>query len=65
MGQTARILVVDDHPQNVELLEAYLIQEGYDVITAFDGIEALEKVEEGPPDIILLDVMMPRMDGWI
>ena len=64
MGQTARILVVDDHPQNVELLEAYLIPEGYDVITAFDGIEALEKVEEGPPDIILLDVMMPRMDGY-
>jgi len=64
MGQTARILVVDDHPQNVELLEAYLVPEGYDVITAFDGIEALEKVEEGPPDIILLDVMMPRMDGY-
>lgn len=64
MEQTASILVVDDHPQNVELLEAYLIPEGYDVITAFDGIEALEKVEEGAPDIILLDVMMPRMDGY-
>ena len=56
--------MVDDHPQNVELLEAYLIPEGYDVITAFDGIEALEKVAEGPPDIVLLDVMMPRMDGY-
>jgi two-component system, sensor histidine kinase and response regulator len=56
--QPGRVLVVDDHPQNVELLEAYLIPEGY------DGIEALERVEEGAPDIVLLDVMMPRMDGY-
>ena len=64
MEQPARVLVVDDHPQNVELLEAYLIPEGYDVVTAFDGIEALERVAEGAPDIVLLDVMMPRMDGY-
>jgi two-component system sensor histidine kinase/response regulator len=62
--EATRVLVVDDHPQNVELLEAYLIPEGYDVITAFDGLEALEKVAESPPDIVLLDVMMPRMDGY-
>lgn len=64
MDQPARVLVVDDHPQNVELLEAYLAPEGYDVVTAYDGIEALERVEEGAPDIVLLDVMMPRMDGY-
>lgn len=64
MDQPARVLVVDDHPQNVELLEAYLVPEGYDVVTAYDGVEALERVEEGAPDIVLLDVMMPRMDGY-
>ena len=58
-----RVLVVDDQPQNVELLEAYLIPEKYEVITAYDGIEALEKVKESPPDIVLLDVMMPKMNG--
>lgn len=62
--EPAKILVVDDHPQNVELLEAYLLPEGYDVTTAFDGVEALERVEESVPDIVLLDVMMPRMDGY-
>ena len=58
------ILVVDDNPQNVELLEAYLIPEKYDVVTAYDGVEALERVEETPPDIVLLDIMMPRMNGY-
>ncbi len=62
--EPAKILVVDDHPQNVELLEAYLLPEGYEVATAFDGVEALERVEESTPDIVLLDVMMPRMDGY-
>ena len=57
--------MVDDHPKNAELLEAYLVPEGYDVITAYDGVEALGKVEqEGPPDIVLQDVMMSRMDGY-
>ena len=58
------ILVVDDIAENVELLEAYLTPENYNVITASDGIEALEKIKETPPDIVLLDVMMPRMDGF-
>ena len=58
------ILVVDDIPENVELLEAYLIPEKYDVVTAYNGIEALERVKETPPDIVLLDVMMPQMDGF-
>lgn len=58
------ILVVDDIPENVELLEAYLVPEKYNVVTAYNGIEALERVQESPPDIVLLDVMMPQMDGF-
>jgi len=59
-----RILVVDDIVQNVELIEAHLIGEKYDVITAYDGIEALEKIERDPPDLVLLDINMPLMDGY-
>lgn len=58
------VLVVDDIPENVELLEAYLVPEKYNVVTAYNGIEALEKVKETPPDIVLLDIMMPQMDGF-
>ena len=58
------ILVVDDIPENVELLEAYLVPEKYQVVTAYNGIEALERAKETPPDIVLLDVMMPQMDGF-
>lgn len=58
------VLVVDDIAENVELLEAYLVPEKYDVITAFNGIEALEKIRKIPTDIVLLDVMMPQMDGF-
>jgi signal transduction histidine kinase len=58
------VLVVDDIVENVELLEAYLIPEKYQVITAFNGLEALEKIRTKIPDIVLLDVMMPQMDGF-
>lgn len=61
---TARVLVVDDILSNVKLLEAKLSAEYFEVVTAFNGLEALEKVEESEPDIILLDVMMPGMDGF-
>ncbi len=61
---SARILVVDDQPLNVKLLEAKLTAEYYDVVTAADGLEALEKTRVVQPDIILLDVMMPGMDGY-
>ena len=61
---TARILVVDDIPTNLKLLEAKLTAEYYDVITADDGASALAIVERTPPDLILLDVMMPGMDGF-
>ncbi|MCF8496026.1 MAG: PleD family two-component system response regulator [Alphaproteobacteria bacterium] len=61
---SARILVVDDILPNVKLLEAKLSSEYYDVITATNGPEALEKIERDKPDLVLLDVMMPGMDGF-
>jgi adenylate cyclase len=59
----ARILVVDDTPQNVRLLEAILIPRGYAVVTASSGQQALDRVAEQLPDIVLLDIMMPGIDG--
>ena len=59
-----RILIVDDHEDNVELLRARLEAWGYRSDTATDGAEALRKVEEAPPDLILLDVMMPKLSGF-
>jgi two-component system, cell cycle response regulator len=61
---TARVLVVDDVELNVKLLEAKLASEYFEVVTAYNGHSALELAEAEPPDIILLDVMMPRMDGF-
>ena len=58
------VLIVDDNPQNVELLAAFLESLPVKLITASDGIEALQRVEEHNPDLILLDVMMPRMSGF-
>jgi putative two-component system response regulator len=58
------ILVVDDQPQNIELLEAYLVPQGYEVVKAANGEEALEKLSSNTIDLILLDVMMPGMDGF-
>src|SRR5246500_5707496 len=61
---TARVLVVDDVPSNVKLLEARLGAEYFDVVTAMSGKEALEICERGECDLVLLDVMMPDMDGF-
>ena len=58
------VLIVDDNPQNVELLQAFLEALPVKIITASDGIEALDKVAEHKPDLILLDIMMPRMSGF-
>lgn len=58
------ILAVDDNPVNIELLEAYLLKDGYEIIKATNGVEAVEKIKEHPPDLILLDVMMPEMNGY-
>ncbi|HWP86177.1 MAG TPA: response regulator, partial [Terriglobia bacterium] len=60
---TARILVVDDDPSNVFLMEEMLQSQGYEVLTATNGVEALARMAEQPPDVVLLDVMMPKMDG--
>jgi two-component system, cell cycle response regulator len=63
VGHTGRILVVDDHEDNIELLRARLEAWGYDVDAAADGQQALDHVQANPPDLILLDVMMPTIDG--
>ncbi len=60
---TARILVVDDLPSNLRLLEARLSAEYFDVVTATNGAEALASCERAECDLVLLDVMMPEMDG--
>jgi putative two-component system response regulator len=64
MKEKPKVLVVDDEERNRRLMEAMLLPLGYEVILACDGEEALEKVREIPPDVILLDIMMPKMDGF-
>ncbi|MDX1485331.1 MAG: response regulator [Alphaproteobacteria bacterium] len=64
MRTPARILIADDNPANVDILAARLESQGYEIVTAFDGAEALAKAREQLPDLILLDVMMPKMDGF-
>ena len=59
-----KILVVDDEKKIVEILEAYLEREGYQVITAYDGKSALELVRSSTPDLIILDLMLPEVSGW-
>ena len=61
---TARILVVDDIPANVKLLEARLMAEYFDVLTASNGRDALDICDRTQVDVILLDIMMPEMDGF-
>jgi DNA-binding response OmpR family regulator len=59
-----RILIADDNPEGVELLEAYLGGTDYDTQVAHDGEETLRKVQEWRPDVILLDIMMPKISGF-
>src|SRR5262249_18248448 len=63
MRTPARILVVDDNAANVDILRARLTAHGYEIVTAADGEQALEAVRTHLPDLILLDVMMPKLDG--
>ncbi len=62
--QNARILIVDDLPKNIQVLGTILKREGYRINVARNGLEALDVAGKVPLDLILLDVMMPRMDGW-
>src|SRR5262245_31470551 len=60
----SKILIADDNFQNCELLEAYLSDEPYEITMAYDGQETLNKVREFEPDLILLDIMMPKLSGY-
>ncbi len=62
-SETMLILVVDDDPPSVKMISFLLREEGYDVIAASNGVEALRVVEERAPDLIILDIMMPHIDG--
>jgi CheY-like chemotaxis protein len=64
MGSKARILVVDDNRSLVRVIEGVLQRQGYEVITAFDGVEGFEKAKKEKPALIILDIVMPKMDGY-
>ena len=64
MKEKPVILIVDDQPQNLELLEAHLIPQGYEVVKAASGEEGLERLAGDRIDMVLLDVMMPQMNGY-
>jgi len=59
-----RILVVDDEPEMVEIITMMLENEGYEIEKAYNGHECLNKLEKGKFDLVLLDIRMPKMDGW-
>jgi|SRR5271157_1189418 len=59
-----KIMVIDDEPDLVEVVKLILESDGYQVVTANGGQEALEKMGKEMPDLVLLDIIMPRMDGW-
>jgi len=61
---SATVLVVDDNPDNVDIMRSILLGEGFEVRIARDGESALRAVQEAAPDLVLLDVMMPGMDGF-
>lgn len=62
--KTPVVMVVDDNQQNLELLQAYLEDVECETVPAYDGLEALKIIAKRPPDLILLDIMMPRMSGF-
>ncbi|MFQ5814661.1 MAG: response regulator transcription factor [Anaerolineae bacterium] len=63
-GRKGKLLIVDDDDKLVEAIELYLNRAGYDVITATDGLQGMQQMYSQRPDLIVLDVMMPTMDGW-
>jgi two-component system alkaline phosphatase synthesis response regulator PhoP len=60
----ATVLVVEDEAEIAALLRSYLERDGYRVLTAADGEAALRQIEDGVPDLVVLDIMLPRLDGW-
>jgi len=60
----SKVLIADDNHQNCELLDAYLSEEGYEIAMAYDGQQTLDAVAKSQPDLILLDIMMPKMSGY-
>ncbi len=64
MGTKARILVVDDDRPTVMIISSILKKQGYEVFTAFDGMNGLRKAHEVKPDLVVLDIMMPLMNGY-
>jgi two-component system alkaline phosphatase synthesis response regulator PhoP len=64
VSEKKTILIVDDEPDFCSIVQGQLEKEGFEVEIAYNGIEGLEKVRANPPDAIVLDVMMPEMDGY-
>lgn len=60
----SKVLIADDNQQNCELLDAYLSLENYEIATAHDGQQTLDRVADWQPDLILLDIMMPKLSGY-
>jgi two-component system response regulator VicR len=58
-------MVVDDEPDTVDLVKLVLETEGYEILVAYSGQEALDLIKVNRPDLVLLDIMMPKMDGWM
>lgn len=63
-GKNAKVMVIDDSQTIRRTAETLLVKEGYEVITAADGFEALAKIADQNPDLIFIDIMMPRLDGY-
>jgi two-component system, OmpR family, alkaline phosphatase synthesis response regulator PhoP len=63
-ARPARVLIVDDNPQNADLMEAYLSACDYELRTASDGEQTLREIADWQPDLVLLDIMMPKMSGF-
>ncbi len=64
MNQQKRILCIDDEPGMIELISLILRSEDVEVVGAYGGLEGLTKLRQERPDVVLLDIMMPEMDGW-
>ncbi|NLX09363.1 MAG: response regulator transcription factor [Chloroflexi bacterium] len=63
-GHAIRVVCIEDEPEMIDLVKLILMRRGYDVIGAMGGHEGLEIIEQVQPDLVLLDLMMPDMDGW-